>query len=500
MKRQALFLSLSGCLITILVCVLTQVAVPNNNEVTLSQIDKSNFPDIDVYVSIVDSSGKPIQGMPQTAFTVTENKTQVKIADFPQAGQREPAPITTVLVIDRSSSMNSASKIDGAKEAAINYVQLMDEKSRICLIIFNERVEKVLDFTNDEQKLIDEINKIVPSGTTAFYDAVYMAVEQLQGISGRNVVLALTDGLENESSHSIDEVIQYATEQNISLYTVGLGSDVDAARLEQMALQTGGKYAFSPTAQELAALYGLRAKQIQQEYRLSYTSPDPDRNGVKREVVVKFNLGMVPYGTKGWYNPGGFLGGSKQTTAPVNWTLFMLALLILILLAIIPFITRQLKTATVGEELGEEQPALPKFTDKPTMPTFTTPPLSDSTVEEAITILGVPEQAAQAPTSDEVKITLFPDEEGDDAESPVEQQTPEDELGIVLLGEELVEEQTEKEQIELVEEKQVEQTEEGKQPVEEENQVEPVEAEQMAKEVDEKTEFPSDTQKSNSNN
>jgi VWFA-related protein len=449
MKSPAILLTVFGSLIAVLVLGLTPVAV--SDEVTLSQIDKSNFPNIDVYVSIVDSSGKPIEGIEQTAFTVTENKTSVKITDFPPTGQQRSGPINTVLVIDHSSSMDSGGKMDGAKEAAINYVQLMDQASQTCLISFGDQVEKILDFTTDKNRLIAAINHIATWGGTAFYDATYMALEELQGISGRNVVLALTDGLENQSSHTIDTVIQYATEQNLPVYTVGLGSDVDAAGLERLALQTSGKYAFSPTAQELAALYGLRAAQIQQEYRLSYTSPDPDRNGIKRHVFVKVNVGTTPHEKKGWYNPGGLLGGSPTQNRESNWTLFTVALLSLILLAIIPYLRRYLANASDGDG----QPVVPDATAKPAVSTFSTPSLGEpATGAIEITLFSdsesdkaagstTAEPAAQKETSGEVEITLLTDEDGDEDKSaatgsdePAAQEETPGEVKITLLADE----------------------------------------------------------------
>ena len=110
-------------------------------------------------------------------------------------------------------------------------------------------------------------------------NAVYNALEDLQSQSGRKVVIAMTDGKDNQSRHSLRSTIKFAQENKVPVYTIGLGRDVLESQLRTMANETGGQYYFSPDAGQLASLYQDLAQTLQNEYSLTYTSPTPRRDG-----------------------------------------------------------------------------------------------------------------------------------------------------------------------------------------------------------------------------
>ena len=58
---------------------------------------------------------------------------------------------------------------------------------------------------------------------TAFYDALLGAEEALASFSGRKAIVVLTDGLDNVSQGSIDDVLAGISEGGLSISTIGLG-------------------------------------------------------------------------------------------------------------------------------------------------------------------------------------------------------------------------------------------------------------------------------------
>jgi Ca-activated chloride channel family protein len=321
-------------------------------------VDKSAFPDITVYVAVKDGSGQPIVGLGTDAFRLTEDEVPADIRKLVGAGEQ---PITAVLVLDRSGSMRERDKIDGARQAALTFLdQLQPGRDRIGVVAFDTE-QLTLHALNllseaDLPQLRASISGIEPGGSTAYYDSVYDAIQALAPQSGRKVVIAMTDGQDNRSGHSLDETVQAAQEADVSLYTIGLGDDVQADSLERMAQQTGGRYYFSPGAAELAALYRDLAQALQNEYSLAYTSPTPRLDGTRRSVAVTTQHPGAALSATAAYNPGGVLSVSLD---PV---VLLASALLLVGLLFVPRLGRAVRRpdAGSGDALGAPgRPAAP---------------------------------------------------------------------------------------------------------------------------------------------
>jgi copper homeostasis protein CutC len=68
------------------------------------------------------------------------------------------------------------------------------------------------------------------------------------GVNQCRAVIALTDGGDNASTRTVAEIISLANRHRIRVFTIGLGSGINATELEQIALLTGGRYYQTPNA------------------------------------------------------------------------------------------------------------------------------------------------------------------------------------------------------------------------------------------------------------
>ncbi|MBA2680465.1 MAG: VWA domain-containing protein, partial [Ktedonobacteraceae bacterium] len=130
------------------------------------------------------------------------------------------------------------------------------------------------------------VNQTSPANGTLLYDALGDAIQQMQGTSGRRVIIALTDGISDNRRYSQRSITSLATKENIPMYTIGLGQDVRGADLEQLAADTGGEYAFAPDANALQTLYSHLAQALQNEYRFVYMSPTGQLDGTRRVLDI----------------------------------------------------------------------------------------------------------------------------------------------------------------------------------------------------------------------
>lgn len=132
------------------------------------------------------------------------------------------------------------------------------------------------------------ISNITADGDTALYDALYEGVANAGNRTGSNCVIAFTDGIENSSSHTLDEVISLATEKAVPIYLIG-SSESDLDTLQQIADETKGYlWDISSISDMGEVLEKINSRQ--KIFTLSNTLPTPRQtlmqNGLFRHCLV----------------------------------------------------------------------------------------------------------------------------------------------------------------------------------------------------------------------
>jgi VWFA-related protein len=297
-RRLLVVLALLLALIVSLWLVVRRPTDAAHSGTRIAQIDSSSYPEITLYVAVADANGALLGGLSSADFAVTEDGVPVEIEAFGGDGS---ANINTALLIDVSGSMGEENKLEGAQMAALSFVALMRPGDETALIAFSDEPDFVEDFGSNSEELREAIADLDADGSTALYDSLIAGVDALRATEGRRALLVLTDGRdiigtdsdEHASDASLDEAIAYARRYEQPIYVVGLGerggdefSGIDEQVLQRIADETGGSYFYAPRARDLAALYTRIAGDIQQEYRLTYTSPRPNYDGTRRDIQV----------------------------------------------------------------------------------------------------------------------------------------------------------------------------------------------------------------------
>lgn len=318
----------------------------------VTRIDDTAFPRVTSYMLLRDKSGEPIEGLQATDFHVAEDGIPVQF-EFAGAGQQ---PLSVILVIDQSGSMQDGNKMAGAQSAARAFVDLLRPgRDKLGVEAFSDELNTLVPFAavddnTDKSSAQAAINSITPNGDTYLYSAVAEAVEHLQGTGGRRVVIALTDGRSNDQQMTADESTTLAKEAGVPVYTIGLGGDVDERQLQKLAEATDGQYFYTPGPEQLQELYRDLAHALQNEYSFTYTSPTPRLDGTRRAVAVTTEYATGELTTSDDYAVAGVLALRHNT--------FLLLLLgggLLSLLGI-PSLLGRLRKRTVTQEQTETLP------------------------------------------------------------------------------------------------------------------------------------------------
>ncbi len=176
-----------------------------------------------------------------------------------------PTSVDVVLILDKSGSMRGE-KIKDAKEAAKRFLDFTNEIDKVGLVTFSNSptIDYDLHFMNSTNKenLMDEIDTYSASGSTNIYDSIITANDILTDSPRANapkVEVLLTDSQHNYPTFLKDSdfaiLAEQAKDKGIIIYTVGLGSDVNAERLQMIANITKGRYFFAPTSDDLKGIF-----------------------------------------------------------------------------------------------------------------------------------------------------------------------------------------------------------------------------------------------------
>jgi VWFA-related protein len=310
--------------------------------VRITQVDKSQFPQVIVYVSVTNAAGEPV-GVDPATLQISENGQVMQPVDVRGGGEvgGGAIPVTTMLVMDISGSMEKNGKLDAAKQAAKTYVSQLRPGDQAGLMAYDTFVYSVQSVTSDIGALTAAIDGLEPGSDTAMYNALIEAEKALESVSGRKAIIVLTDGLDNKSQFTADDVVTGISESGLTISAIGFGdagvtgqTGLDEAGLKSLSEQTGGLYSFATDVQALTAFYQQYGQSLQSEYAITYISPAALRDGVNRGLSVSLAAAGVQVTGETEYNPGGVL----PEVSGRSWTLFGGILAGLFLLLILPFL------------------------------------------------------------------------------------------------------------------------------------------------------------------
>jgi Ca-activated chloride channel family protein len=236
---------------------------------------------VTAYVSVTDQAGYPITGLLENNFLVIEDAANMNIEDFSFVSQIT-TPISVGLVMDNSGSITDIPEaLSDMQDAVTYFVDQLAADDEAEIVKFGSRVEVVQNFTSDKYLLKIAIEKEVDLGrNSAIYDAAYVAVDDTSSrIKERKAVIVVTDGRDYDgsgntySSKTLSNVISFANEKGIPIFTVGLGEKVNEDDLKQMADDTGGQYFSAPTSDNLSNIYKqLSDILFENQYIIKYIS------------------------------------------------------------------------------------------------------------------------------------------------------------------------------------------------------------------------------------
>ena len=196
-------------------------------------------------------------------------------------------PFSAVLLIDSSSSMEKL--MPEVRKAALYFSKkAVDGGNFVSIMSFNDFVSVISPFTRDYLLLTKAITKLEAERGTALYDAVVRAVASLNGVEGLNAVVLLSDGIDEHSKFSLQEVLSLLRKSKVVVYTLGLGeSRKGKSVLRKIASITGGVFYNMRDTTSIEKVYADILNDLESRYRLLFEATFA-RNEVEfRPIEIK---------------------------------------------------------------------------------------------------------------------------------------------------------------------------------------------------------------------
>jgi Ca-activated chloride channel family protein len=244
-------------------------------------------------VSVTDNHGRYVSGLDKKDFTISDNKAPQEISFFSDVD----SPASVGIVFDVSGSM-SGKKINRAKEALSNFIQTSHPDDEYFLIGFSSQPQLLLDRSRDGEALIKKLSLVEPHGSTALYDASYLALERVtRGVYPKRAILIISDGQDNNSRYSFPNLRQALIESDVIVYVVGIDGGGGGREqvygkllLVELASVSGGKAFFPGNSGEVNEALEQIALELRHQYSIGYRPPNFTVDGKWHHVKVTVKL------------------------------------------------------------------------------------------------------------------------------------------------------------------------------------------------------------------
>jgi VWFA-related protein len=263
---------------------LGEVTKSGGQYVYRSQVNEVILP-----VIVTDTRRHIVTNLEKTNFQVYEDGQPQTIVRF----SREDVPVSIGIVVDNSGSMRT--KRAAVTKAVLNLIQASNPQDEVFVVNFNDDPYLDQDFTNQIGPLREALDRVDSRGGTALYDAVIASADHLAkgAKKEKKVLLVITDGVDNESRESLESAIRKVQDdQGPIIYTIGILGDEPGIKRAKRALQslsdqTAGVAFFPKDLAEVDEISQEVARDIRNQYSITYKPTNPRSNGGYRKVRVE---------------------------------------------------------------------------------------------------------------------------------------------------------------------------------------------------------------------
>lgn len=285
---------------------------------------------VDVLFTVLNRRNKLVPDLEKGDFKIFDGKTAQEIRYF---SRQTDLPLRIGMLLDTSNSIRDRIKFE--QDASVNFLfsVLRHNKDEAFAMTFDDEPQIVQSFTGDAGALRDQIVRTRAGGGTAIYDAIYEAcVKQLshpprppgdQPDVVRRVMILISDGEDNLSTHTRSDAIEMAQRTSVVIYTISTStqwvslSETNPSKtgdrkyhltdgdkiLQDLAEETGGRAFFPYHVDDLDQSFQDIGDELRNQYSIAYipTNYVVDGRYHKIRIEVPEHKGYQVRARRGYY-------------------------------------------------------------------------------------------------------------------------------------------------------------------------------------------------------
>lgn len=266
--------------------------------------DRLDVQFVELFTSVVDGRGRPVDGLVKDDFKVLEDGVEQEVRRFELV---RDVPIYAGVLLDTSGSMGESNgeKLKAAVRGALTFFEnVITPKDRAAVVTFADEPSLAVRFTNQQDVLAGGLAGLTAEGDTALHDSIVYALYYFGGLKGKRAIILLSDGQDYGSKYDFTETLDYARRSGVAIYSIGidLKEFEFRTRLQRLSEETGGRAFFIGTSGELDKVFETVEKELRSQYLLAYQSSNPGRDDKFRAVEVKVaKPGLEAKTVRGYY-------------------------------------------------------------------------------------------------------------------------------------------------------------------------------------------------------
>jgi len=242
-----------------------------------------------LHASVVDKNGKLLTNIPQSAFKILEDGVEQQLRLF----RREDVPVSMGIIVDNSGSMTS--KRTRVAAAALEMVKQSNPDDEVFIVNFNDDTHFDQPLTNDVKKLQAALARMEARGGTAMRDALSKSITYVKknGKKDKKVLVVITDGNDNSSDVTLDQLLRQSQNSEVLIYAIGLLNEEEAGEaksakkaLKALTEASGGLDYYPKSISDVQEITPRVAHEIRNQYILGYTSSNQVFDGSFRQIKV----------------------------------------------------------------------------------------------------------------------------------------------------------------------------------------------------------------------
>jgi VWFA-related protein len=274
---------------------------------------KSSVDLVSVTAVVRDKKGRVVRTLTPNDIVVTDAGRQRNIVGM-QADDQAPASVA--LLVDGSGSMRlGTATVSSQQICEMILSNLRRDKDVAALMSFDTRLLTLREFTQEFDQIRSGLGEVEAFGSTSIYDAIAgTAAAVANKTQNRRAVVVITDGADNASSYTPEEVAWIASTIDVPVYIFAVGELNPLApsgepngqhqrnALFELARATGGDYFFASSPSLVSQSTSRLLEELRHQYLIAF---EPGTTAGLRRIEIRARNNDFKVRSRKWYSTGG---------------------------------------------------------------------------------------------------------------------------------------------------------------------------------------------------